>query len=87
MTATALRTSINADLQMLNTENLRSVSRYVKSLTKANSKEKRLLANAKPSEDLAQMIDSLDSLCGAAQVTEEDINNDERLAYILRKNR
>jgi hypothetical protein len=36
---------------------------------------------------IEQKIKCINETAGAVQISEEDINNDERLAYILRKNR
>ena len=36
---------------------------------------------------MEEKLASLDSLCGIAKITDDDIKSDERLAYILRNNR
>lgn len=91
MTATALRTAISADLNSLSVDKLRSVSRYVKSLVPQEKSESKRTATRRAKADHARRIDeelaSLESLCGIATITEQDIESDERLAYILRNNR
>ena len=91
MTATALRTAISADLGSLSIDKLRSVSRFVKSLNadKAEKKDTRSYTTRKTKKKtkMEEDLESLDLLCGIAHITDQDIESDERLAYILRNNR
>lgn len=89
MTATALRTSINADLQMLSVESLQAVSKYVKRKVR-EPRDATLTENRQSNptkREIENKIQCINETAGVVQISEEDINNDERLAYILRNNR
>lgn len=88
MTALALRTSINDNLGRLNIESLRKVSSFVESLTQKEGKRpaipKKMTTDTK--RTIAKKLKLIDETTGIAEITDEDIRNDERLAYILRNN-
>ena len=87
MTATALRTSINENLGLLNMENLRKVSTFVESLTQKYEKTTtNKTRNNKKRETTEKKLKLIDKMTGIAEITDEEIRNDERLAYILRNN-
>ena len=89
MTAIELRASINNDLQFLSEEFLYTVAQYVKGLV-AHPRPSAVAAKAVTAENgmsVDEKIQIMRNLTGIAKITEDDLNEDERLAYILRNNR